>query len=1125
MKLNLHFLLVIIMAAFSTSSFAALPPGAPAPNFTITDINGNVHTLYDYLDQGKPVILNLSATWCGPCWNYHNTQTLKNFYNQYGPPGTNEVMVFHVEADLGTNLDCLYGLPTCQGGTMGNWVDNSPYPIFNLTQANGAHIRGDYALSYYPTIYAISPDRRAWEIGQAQPWKLQSWIFESFTLQASVSTTDSYCGNNGTATASAQGGYSGVNFLWHTGMSGPSVSNLPAGTFNVTATDNNGYFVVESYTLSGSLSGQQLSVQQQDLSNVLCNGEATGSVGALGSGGNFGYQYQWSNGVNGSHIYNVGAGFYTVTVTDSQNCATTATYEISQPTPLVGVGYTIDATCDNFNGQVEFFGLGGVGPYEFNFGNGFVPNTYYGNLAPGTYNFITRDNNLCEFQSSFTIFTVGVPTAQAAANQALDCEITQVMVSGVGSSTGGNISYAWSTNDGNIVSGQNQLNCVVNQTGTYTLTVTNNQYNCQRTASATVQAVVEAPVVNVEDHTDLNCANVTTILSAAGSSFGEDFEISWTTENGTIISGGDELEVEVGSAGVYNLTITNLLNGCSSSVDVIVVLDDVSPVGETSDQLLTCQDTQVELCVTTDSDNTVVWFIDNEEQEGACALVNRAGVFNAVVIGANGCTTAVEATVVADENIPSVEVAATNDLDCIVRTANINADIVQEGDFTYEWTTENGVIISGADGETITVGAEGTYQLVVTNNENGCFAVRSITIDDFAVEPAADFSYTMTRGVLTLYNNSNLASGTVVWTIGDLDIEGNQVEVNLGITGTYTICLTVENECGSDQICEELLYISELKALGSVLHVSCFGSNDGALSIAPEGGLPGYDIEWVGMPEFTGEFQLENLSPGVYTYIIVDMAGNEQQETIEIFEPAKISISADASNVSCYGGNDGQITLELNGGTGDLNIDWLEIENNQSENLAAGVYTLVVTDANNCEETMVFEISQPAEIVLSDVAVIEATDNQANGSIAIEVAGGTGAYNAVWSNGMTGLILQGVEAGEYFVSVTDEMGCVKVFGPIEVKSVTNVNDLGQFASISLYPNPTVDVINLKVDLRNTNSLNILLRDNSGKLVSQRNISGNNITEVINVSDLNPGIYMLELQTETSVRVEKFIVIK
>ncbi|MFZ1685789.1 MAG: hypothetical protein WAU70_00090, partial [Flavobacteriales bacterium] len=90
------------------------------PNWTATDINGVTHTLYDYLDDGYTVILDLSATWCPPCWDIHNDLVLDSLYDMYGP-GTvdHNIMVFLFEVDPTTNLADLDGTGT---NTLGDWV-------------------------------------------------------------------------------------------------------------------------------------------------------------------------------------------------------------------------------------------------------------------------------------------------------------------------------------------------------------------------------------------------------------------------------------------------------------------------------------------------------------------------------------------------------------------------------------------------------------------------------------------------------------------------------------------------------------------------------------------------------------------------------------------------------------------------------------------------------------------------------------------------------------------------------------------------------------------------------------------------------------------------------------------
>ncbi len=137
--------------------FAQLNNGSIAPDFTITDINGSSWNLYSILAQGKNVVLDFSTTWCTPCWAYHNTHELENFYTHYGPTGTiqpNKAMVFFIESDIQTTLNDLNGTGN---NTKGNWLNGTPYPVCNPTTSA---VPDAYQVSAYPTLYMVCSDKK-----------------------------------------------------------------------------------------------------------------------------------------------------------------------------------------------------------------------------------------------------------------------------------------------------------------------------------------------------------------------------------------------------------------------------------------------------------------------------------------------------------------------------------------------------------------------------------------------------------------------------------------------------------------------------------------------------------------------------------------------------------------------------------------------------------------------------------------------------------------------------------------------------------------------------------------------------------------------------------------------------
>lgn len=181
---------------------AQIQNGTQAPDFTATDINGNVHTLSEYLAQGKTVILDISATWCGPCWNYHNSHALEDLYESYGQGGSGEVVVLFVEGDPQTNLDNLNGIsgPIV---TQGNWVEGTPYPIID-----DASISEAYNLEHFPTVLRICPDGIMTEVSQKTAAQLKTLInsaclpaespLEGVNDRANAATAATrYCESNG----------------------------------------------------------------------------------------------------------------------------------------------------------------------------------------------------------------------------------------------------------------------------------------------------------------------------------------------------------------------------------------------------------------------------------------------------------------------------------------------------------------------------------------------------------------------------------------------------------------------------------------------------------------------------------------------------------------------------------------------------------------------------------------------------------------------------------------------------------------------------------------------------------------------------------------------------------------
>ena len=151
------------------------PPSNHAPDFTIRDTKGVEHQLYEYLSEGKSVILNFSSTWCKPCWNYKESGILDKVYADHGPEGSDEVVILFLEADQKTCEDCLYGQENCNDFTYGNWASNL-YPTSDLDGEN-RRILDTYNVTRFPSIYAISSkDFSVKNLGQLSLVQWKMWV-------------------------------------------------------------------------------------------------------------------------------------------------------------------------------------------------------------------------------------------------------------------------------------------------------------------------------------------------------------------------------------------------------------------------------------------------------------------------------------------------------------------------------------------------------------------------------------------------------------------------------------------------------------------------------------------------------------------------------------------------------------------------------------------------------------------------------------------------------------------------------------------------------------------------------------------------------------------------------------
>ena len=156
--------LIFTIALFSNFIYAQkskLPDGTIAPDFTFTDLKGVSHNLYTYLNQGKYVAIDVSATWCPPCWEYHSkTKTMDHLYETHDTPGDNKWKVLFVEADKATTDASVKGTGS---NTQGDWTKDTPFPIMNPPSGTAlTNFYDGYKVPFFPYFVFICPNKKVY---------------------------------------------------------------------------------------------------------------------------------------------------------------------------------------------------------------------------------------------------------------------------------------------------------------------------------------------------------------------------------------------------------------------------------------------------------------------------------------------------------------------------------------------------------------------------------------------------------------------------------------------------------------------------------------------------------------------------------------------------------------------------------------------------------------------------------------------------------------------------------------------------------------------------------------------------------------------------------------------------
>jgi len=773
------------------------------------------------------------------------------------------------------------------------------------------------------------------------------------------------------------------------------ISGLETGTYCVTVTDDNGCIGTDCIDV---IESDVLEVEDVELSDyvcfpISCFGECDGSISLSITGGVEPYIITWDDDDNqtGPIAIDLCAGTYTATIVDDAGCEVTETITLDEPEIMeIELVGTVDVLCNgDQTGIATVTSTGGCTPYFYSWSHdAAVQSPVATNLPSGTFTVTVSDVNGCSSNDDVTI-VIGEP------GEPISVDATVSTYPG-----GFNVSCP-DASDGSI--------SIVIDGGTPDYSIQWFDGGLFLGASTSL--------------TDLECGTYTLVVTDSNDcEYTEDIEILCPPS--------------------IDIDFTSTPNPC---------LDPLAGLG-TIDITVTggfggfgFEWTGPDLFTSIDEDLTGL----------------NSGTYTVTVTDAQGCTETQNIIVATSDEI--VVTATPEAASCFGECDGVIDISIAGGlpDFTYEWSFENEFLSNDED---ILAGCAGDYEVIVTD-AGGCQQVAQFTISEPAEIEIVVESITQP---LCVGQNDGAIDISVSGGTGVLEVEwlpdpllffpGSMDEdINLLFEGVYTVVVTDETGCSVSQdivlVAPQVMDIFvEVTNFEGGYNVSCFGANDGQISVSVSGGTPDcglfdpycYGYDWGTSPigaNNPASPTLSDLGGGTYLVEVTDANGCIATTNFPLLEPEEIQddpILSDYNgfNVSCNGSSDGTITPQFFGGSGDyVSIDWSngdDIGANDPEaatltDLPAGSYTWTITDSNDCESEGTIVLDEPTEmdITVDSITPVTCYDYD-DGALAVSATGGAGGYVYEWTGPScpcSGNVITNIEAGTYTVTVTDLNGC------------------------------------------------------------------------------------------------------
>lgn len=360
-------------------------------------------------------------------------------------------------------------------------------------------------------------------------------------------------------------------------------------------------------------------------------------------------------------------------------------------------------------------------------------------------------------------------------------------------------------------------------------------------------------------------------------------------------------------------------------------------------------------------------------------------------------------------------------------TGEIDVDVFGgSGPYQYVWS-------NGESSQDLTNVSSGTYSLTVLAPNVNCTASKQFTID----EPLEALDHNGVSSNVDCFGESSGAVNLTVW--GGTPPysynwnSGAATEDILNIpSGNYNVVITDSKNCtntSSYEVSQPDIMIGTMSAT----NVGCFGDGSGSVSINVIGGSPNYHYSWFNSTTLFAQNNptMTNMSAEEYHVVVTDQNGCIYTDSIAITEPPELLASAiTLSNVDCFGGTNGELNMTPSGGSPPYSFDWVNSQmvsygtTEDLDNIPASVYSVLITDFNNCSYQLSHEIFQPSTAIFVESQITDVKCFGENtGAVELNIQGGTSPFQISWSNGQNTTQINNLSSDTYTYTVIDANLC------------------------------------------------------------------------------------------------------